>query len=114
MDKYNRVLVACKSIYKKAKNTRPGKPEQEYMKLVLLKNPNYKYLLDDTIDKMFKELPNIDELADFIAWKQSEKLPRSERAIELKDRKVHKKSIGPRLKERNRKFFREFWGHAQQ
>ena len=97
----------CIKIYEKARRQRPGKPNQDYLKLVLLTKPPYDYQHDRIIEKVLKECSNIEELADYIGFSLDTSLSGKSSLWEFRKRNL--KNL-PQVKERNRKFFQEFWG----
>ena len=107
--KAERIYKTCVSIYNKAKKKRPNKPERYYLKLVLLTKPPYDYQHDNIIDAILNEhAHNITELAEYISemqtmWTEGEPLPGWE------EREKNLRHYKQQLKERNRKFFEEFW-----
>ncbi len=108
--KAEKIYKTCISIYNKAKKKRPNKLERDYLKLVLLTKPPYDYQLDNIIDLILDEhAHNINELAEFISeiqsmWTEGEPLPGWE------ERQRNLKLYKQQFKERNKKFFKEFWG----
>ena len=52
---------ACIKIYEDARRKRPGKPDRDYLKLVLFTKPPYDYQLDSVIDGVLNECSNIQE-----------------------------------------------------
>ena len=93
---------ACLSIYKKAKRKRPNKAEQDYLKIVLLTKPPFDYQLDPVINIILKENETINDLAGLIEDMHKDKELWSNRERNLK---IYK----DKLKQRNQKFFEEFW-----
>jgi len=97
----------CIKIYEKARRQKPGKPNQDYLKLVLLTKPPYDYQHDRIIEKVLKECSSIEELADYISFSLDTSLSSKSSLWEFRKRNL--KNL-PQVKERNRKFFQEFWG----
>jgi len=99
---------ACIKIYDKAKRKRPGKKERDYLKLVLLTKPPYDYQLDPVIDILLDSFETIEDLAHYIANEQAPFNRESQKDVwESRERNIKKFS---EVKERNKTFFREFWG----
>ncbi len=102
-----KVYKTCVDIYEKAKRKRPGKPERDYLKLVLLTKPPYDYQRDEVIDLLLDEYENIDEIADFIAC-ESDPYNRESLKTSFECREENLKFY-PEIKDRNRRFFEDFW-----
>jgi len=93
---------ACLSIYKKAKEKRPNKSEQDYLKIVLLTKPPFDYQLDSVINLILEENKTIDDLSEYIEdmHKDGSLWLNRNRNLEIYKEK---------LKQRNQEFFKEFW-----
>ncbi len=97
-----KVKKTCISIYEKAKKKRPGKPEREYLKIVLLTKPPFDYQHNKVIDFILdRQATNIEKLANFIVEHRKDKDMWENRERNLTS------SI---IKDRNKEFFRKFWG----
>lgn len=97
-----KIKGACVSIYEKAKSARPDKTERDYLKIVLLTKPPFDYQHDSVIEGIIDEYAtNIEELSEYIVSFGNDKQLWQLRKANLK----HLRGI----KERNIKFFKEFW-----
>lgn len=92
----------CLSIYKKAKEKRPNKNEQDYLKIALLTKPPFDYQLDSVINFALEENKTINDLAVFI-----EKMHKDEDL--WSNRKRNQEIYKDKLLKRNQEFFKEFW-----
>lgn len=98
----------CIKIYEKAKRKRPGKSERDYLKLVLLTKPPYDYQFDRVIDMLLDNFKTIEDLADHIANGQDPHNRESQKDVwESRERNL---KFAPEVRERNKTFFRKFWG----
>ena len=97
-----KINKTCLQIYNKAKKRRPNKSERDLLKIVLLTKPPFDYQHDEVIDGLLDMCNNISELSKIISdfSKPTDTL--------WKNRKRNLKNSN--LKERNKVFFREFWG----
>jgi hypothetical protein len=102
------VYKTCIKIYGKAKRKRPGKSERDYLKLVLLTKPPYDYQVDEVINLLLDEYNTIEDLVDYIA-NRGDSYDRESRKHVWESRERNLKFV-PKVKKRNEKFFREFWG----
>ena len=94
-------------IYEKAKRKKPGKNERDYLKLVLLTKPPYDYQFDRVINMILDEFKTIEDLAGYIANRQDPYNRESQKNVwESRERNL---KFAPKVKERNKSFFREFW-----
>lgn len=93
----------CKSIYRKSKKMRPGKPERDYLKIVLLTRPPFDFQHDKVNDLILDECPDIDSLAQFVAEMGSPGSDSWER------REANVAVLKGRLEQRNAEFFDAFW-----
>jgi len=93
---------ACLSIYKKAKEKRPNKNEQDYLKIVLLTKPPFDYQLDSVINYILRENETINDLAKLI-----EDMHKDEGL--WANRKRNLKIYKDKLEQRNQEFFKYFW-----
>jgi len=98
---------ACIKIYEDARRKRPGKPDRDYLKLVLFTKPPYDYQLDSVIDGVLNECSNIQELADYITLSLDTSLPTKTPLWDFRERNL---KMFPKVKVRNQKFFKNFWG----
>lgn len=96
-----KVKKTCLSVYAIAKRKRPGKPDRDCLKIVLLTKPPFDYQLDVVIEKTLDEFSDIDTLSEFISKSGRNQSLWESRRRNLKDGKI---------KERNKTFFVEFWG----
>ena len=60
-------IKKCKKFYNKAKNKRPGRPERDYFKIVLLSIPPFDYQYENVLDLAIDECDTIEELSELIA-----------------------------------------------
>lgn len=110
MDKYDRIIKTCISIYNKAKKKRPLKADRDYLKLVLLTKPPWDYALDPVIEYILNEHGrDIHALAEFIADMQTGERKRGELPSGFEERRRNLKQSGKKMKERNKRFFKDFW-----
>ena len=93
----------CISLYKEAKRKKPGKAEKEYLKLIILTKPPFDYQLDGIIEKTLSEFQSIEELTDFII-----DIPRDDYLWKSRVRNL--KICKEKLVNRNKTFFKLFWG----
>jgi len=96
-----RVLKTCTRIYNKTKKMRPGRNERDYLKFVLITKPPFDYQYDQVLDYILDSCSNIRELSKMI----SEQGKGGSHLWKSRERNVR---LGA-LKNRNKKFFSEFW-----
>lgn len=97
-----RIFKTCKSIYEKARAERPGKPERDYLKIVLITKPPFDYQHDKIIDITLDSCTDVEGLAQRIA-----ELSSDSNLWESRERNV--KRYKEELDSRNREFFTRFW-----
>ena len=104
-----RNLRTCLRIYNKAKRARPGKDDRDYLKLVLITKPPFDYQWDNILDRILDDSNNnIMELAKMIYTFGNPKSPLGKSRWEARQRNI--KLSHHKFQERNRQFFRYFWG----
>ena len=101
------VREACIKIYNEARKRRPGKPERDYLKLVLLTKPPFDYQLDRVIEGLLDQFRSIEALADYIAFAADP----SRREMQKSDWEARKRNLKmfPQIKARNKAYFVQFW-----
>ena len=104
-----RNLRTCLRIYNKAKRARPGKDERDYLKIVLLTKPPFDYQWDNILERILDDSNNdITELAKMIYKLGNPKSPLGNGRWEARQRNI--KLSSHKFQERNKHFFRDFWG----
>ena len=96
-------------IYNKAKRARPGKDERDYLKIVLMTKPPFDYQHNNVLERILDEShDDIRELARLIYTLGYPRSPLSSESWEARQRNI-KLSLH-KFQERNKQFFRDFWG----
>ena len=93
---------SCTSLYKQAKQKRPGKADKEYLKFVLLSKSPFDYQEDRVIENILNVFNTIEDLESFISDIQKDVTFWAMRRKNLK-RKSNELTI------RNNEFFKVFW-----
>lgn len=101
------IYKRCIKIYEKAKIKRPGKSERDYLKLVLLTKPPYDYQFDEVINLLLNKYKAIEDLAEYIADGSDPYYQDSQN--DIWDSRKRNLKYFPKVKKRNKDFFREFW-----
>jgi len=100
----------CLKIYDKAKKARPGKDERDYLKIVLITKPPFDYQYDVILERILDDCDNsIEKLAELIYAFGNPKSPLGKDSWEARERNI--KWNQNKFKERNQKFFSDFWGN---
>jgi hypothetical protein len=100
----------CIKLYNHAKRMRPGKPERDYLKIVLITKPPFDYQYDEVIELLLDYYPDIEQLARFMSTAAPWGNAHAKGLWEQRTQYVSIDSIKRRLEEQNQAYFREFWG----
>ncbi len=86
---------------------RPGKPERDYLKLVLITKPPFDCQTDMLINGLLDEYDTIHDLSKFVAaTAQPHNRDFRNQAFRSREDNLKNRSF---IKERNKLFFEEFW-----
>lgn len=99
----------CVRLYNAAKKKRHGKPEREYLKLILITKPPFDYQHDTVTNRILDDCPDIETLSDFIC-----QYGRPIKNNHLWEARERNKKHCPSVEEGNRAFFAEFWHGIKQ
>ena len=93
----------CVKVYEDAKRKRPGKPERDYFKMVVLTKKPFDMAQDEIVEILMKGCDSIEDLADIIC-----DMSMIERQMEINQRQTMM-GQNQELKRRNIVFFEQFW-----
>ena len=108
----------CIDLYQDAQQKCPGKPERDYLKIVLLTKPPFDFQHNGVIERILDENPTIEKLADFLVEISSGKTDThnpefitrwSQQMWTARERNLSIEYTKKKLRHRNEEFFRQFW-----
>jgi hypothetical protein len=107
-------------LYEDALRRRPGKPERDYLKIVLLTKPPFDFQYDGVLERILDEYPTIEKLADYLVQISTGKSEThdpefiarwSQQMWIARERNLSMEYTKEKLKQRNEEFFRQFWSN---
>ncbi|MFC1490631.1 hypothetical protein ACFL6K_05420 [Candidatus Latescibacterota bacterium] len=100
------IRKTCTKIYNKAKIKRPGKPERDYLKLVLWTKPPFDYSSEKVIDMYLDSASDLEGLISHIIYGSSPESSSWQSRSETISDPSYKRNI--EIQKNN--FFEAFWG----